>query len=406
MRSVNLKNLPKRGKTNQIDWKNSEGYKIYFDYDDISGEISIISYLGEDKIKVNYNGNISETYTYFFRKGKIKAIIERNLVDTHPEVAKLLTHKELGYNLTHGSEKIEEFECDKCGYITNKKVNTVVRNGFSCPKCSDGISYPEKFVISLLDQLDVIYEKQKIFKWSKNIVYNNKKLNGDKKYDFYIPTLNLMIETHGQQHYVRGFDYRGSKNLKEEQENDRLKEELAKENGISKYFVIDCRFSEIDWIKKSILESKLVNIFDFDNVDWLACHEFACSSLVKIACELWNKGIKNTNEISIIMNINKTTACRYLKKGAESGLCDYDAKEVLKRSREKTGKLLGEKISRKIIQLTLEGVFIKEWDSIRESLNAYGMRTNNVSAVCRGRRKSACGYKWMYKDNYNEYIRN
>ena len=33
----------------------------------------------------------------------------------------------------------------------------------TCRKCSDGISYPEKFLYSILEQLNIDFETQKIF---------------------------------------------------------------------------------------------------------------------------------------------------------------------------------------------------------------------------------------------------
>ncbi|MEM5599205.1 hypothetical protein AAHB53_28045 [Niallia circulans] len=58
------------------------------------------------------------------------------------------------------------------------------------PKCSDGFSIPEKFMFNLLDYLQVDFDYQKVFDWSLG-----------KRYDFYIPMLNCIIETHGAQHY-------------------------------------------------------------------------------------------------------------------------------------------------------------------------------------------------------------
>ena len=51
-------------------------------------------------------------------------------------------------------------------------------------------------------------------------------------YDFYIPELEAIIEVHGSQHYGQGFEKVGGRTLEEEQINDRLKEDLAKQNGI------------------------------------------------------------------------------------------------------------------------------------------------------------------------------
>ncbi len=59
------------------------------------------------------------------------------------------------------------------------------------------------------------------------------------------------------------------------------------------------------------------------------------------------------------------------------------------------------KCSKKVLQFTLDGELIKEWPSVMEcSRNGYDFR--NVSACCRGKLKTAYGYKWMYADDYIE----
>ena len=54
------------------------------------------------------------------------------------------------------------------------------------------------------------------------------------------------------------------------------------------------------------------------------------------------------------------------------------------------------KKSKKVLQLSLDGDLIREWPSVAEcSRNGYDFR--NVSACCRGERKSAYGFIWRYK---------
>ena len=51
-------------------------------------------------------------------------------------------------------------------------------------------------------------------------------------------------------------------------------------------------------------------------------------------------------------------------------------------------------------QISLDGKLIREYPSIREALYALGIekRDGNITAVCRGRRKTAYGYIWKYKN--------
>lgn len=54
------------------------------------------------------------------------------------------------------------------------------------------------------------------------------------------------------------------------------------------------------------------------------------------------------------------------------------------------------KQSKKVLQLSLSGELIREWPSIHEcGRNGFDFR--NVSACCRGERKTAYGFRWEYK---------
>lgn len=55
------------------------------------------------------------------------------------------------------------------------------------------------------------------------------------------------------------------------------------------------------------------------------------------------------------------------------------------------------KLYKKVIQLDMQGNFIKLWDSMSEAqIKMNGHNVGGVSACCRGKQKSAYGYKWKY----------
>lgn len=316
---------------------------------------------------------------------------------THPEIAELLKNPQRGYEITAGSRKKEYFVCGNCFKVNKKTVYHVTERGLCCSRCSDGISYPEKIMISVLEQLNVTFEREVVFDWSKNFNCENEKLNGSKRYDFYLPELGCIIEMQGRQHSEETtFTYRS---LKEEVENDQIKKNLALKNNIDNYITIDCKISEVDYIKINIISSKLKKLVNLDEIDWLKCHEFACNSLVKVACEHWNEGIKNTKKISELLKLSRTTIINYLKQGVKVGWCEYNAKEIMKNN----GKTNGGINSRKVIQLTLKNEFIKEWESGRKAAKFYDI-ANKIPEVCKGKRKKTGGYKWMYKEDYDKYI--
>jgi predicted GIY-YIG superfamily endonuclease len=50
-----------------------------------------------------------------------------------------------------------------------------------------------------------------------------------------------------------------------------------------------------------------------------------------------------------------------------------------------------------IIQLSLNGEFIKEWDGIKEASLVLGIGNTCISSCCRGKKEKVGGYKWEYK---------
>ena len=52
--------------------------------------------------------------------------------------------------------------------------------------------------------------------------------------------------------------------------------------------------------------------------------------------------------------------------------------------------------SKPVLQFTLDGEFVREWESTQEC-GRNGFNQGNVSACCNGKRKSAHGFRWMYK---------
>jgi rubrerythrin len=86
-----------------------------------------------------------------------------------PEIAKLLKNTEEGYIYTVGSDAKTDWICPDCAeIIKNKRIADINRNGLSCPRCSDGISFPEKIMFNVLSQIGIDFEYQKIFEWSKS----------------------------------------------------------------------------------------------------------------------------------------------------------------------------------------------------------------------------------------------
>ena len=305
------------------------------------------------------------------------------LASTHPHIAEMLFNVEESKNITYGMSNKMIFKCTCCGEEMLKPLSYVVKKGYiHCKKCSDFTSYPEKFILSLLDFLNIEFKSELPFEWSER-----------KRYDFYIPSLNCIIEAHGNQHYedqIRG------RSLKEERDNDRLKERLAKENGIEHYVAIDCGKSELEYIKNNILSSALFSLLHLNDVDWKHCHVRACESLVKKVSDLWNEGNVTANDISKVIGKSKDSTIRLLKKASSARMCNYSAKKEM----SKVALSLIEKKKKPVVQLSLNDEYILEFKSVREASRKINRDHSTILRVISGKQKKAGGFKWIYKEDY------
>lgn len=242
-----------------------------------------------------------------------------------PDVFNMIKDQELYYNIGKTSKQKVDFVCPRCGNIVNQMVGNAARQGLSCKQCGDGISFGEKFVFNVLEQLQLDFDIHVQFAWS----------NG-KIYDACIYDNNglcaTLIEIHGQQHYGDGFESCGGRSYQQEVINDAYKMQLAAENGFvnNSYVVIDCRVSSATHIKNSIENHSYFHQYDLNTIDWKQCLQNATSSYVMRAQDLWNDGY-GVGAIAKQLKIARYTVRRYLKQGAEFGLCSYSAKESSRR---------------------------------------------------------------------------
>ena len=386
-------------------------YNYYYNIGDIvitnTGKIEILEQIRMLYDKNNIKGykykcliddNIDEISEYALKNGQgcnvcsghkvLKGV--NDLWTTHPRIAKLLKYPEIGYETTYGCNKSEIFICPDCDYEKSYRIYSIVTRGFSCIRCGDGLSYPNKFGFNLLEQLGVDFIPEHNPDWIK-----------PKRYDFYfeLKDKKYIVEMdggigHGNENTL------SNKTAEESKIIDNYKDIKAKEHNIE-VIRINCLISNLEYIKNNVLNSQLNNLFDLSKVDWLKCHEFACKSLVKKACELWNNGIKSTLEIAKIMIICRSVAIKYLKQGAKLGWCNYDPKEAQKES----GRINSKKNNKLVVQLSLNREYVSEFKSTTEAERQLGISHSSISQCCTNKQKTAGKFKWMYKEDYDEYIK-
>jgi len=222
----------------------------------------------------------------------------------------------------HKYSKVKtKFKCLDCGRVYEKSIGLVNANhGVACA-CSDGWSYPNKFMYFLLEQIGVNFTPEKIFDWSKNRIYDDYiEYNG----------LKIITEQHGNQHYDRPIHH--SRSLEQEKENDKLKRDLALNNGIGHYFVIDCRESSKEYIKKNICKSGLLELLDVnqDDIDWEQCSVFASSNIVKAVCNFLNENPSMAiDDVAAHFKFSKKTIFRYQRLGKQNGWIKYSNRKQL-----------------------------------------------------------------------------
>ena len=243
-----------------------------------------------------------------------KLHIKDSLAYNYPQVAKMIAIKENNltfedcYNISCFSGKKFYFKCLECNKISDKKytICQIVKHGYSCKYCSDGISIPNKFIQKLLSQLDINYSSE----------YSPYYFKKSQRVDIFIQSIGLVIEMDGNYgNHTIEYDYwRDFLNIKYGGYKT-IRIDLTDDNRYRKDL--------FNYLKEQILNSELSKLFDLSNVNW----EYIWGQSQKSKCiecwKLWNSGIHNVTEISRILNISRPTVITYLKRGTECGKCEY-----------------------------------------------------------------------------------
>lgn len=211
--------------------------------------------------------------------------------DNHLEAQKIGLH----------SKKSRLFRCPHCGTPKKSNMDYIVHNGFKCKVCniSNG-SFGECLFAFILSKNNIKFIREYVFDWAKNY-----------RYDFYLCDLNYIIEIQGIQHYCVDSSWNKNKTIEDLFQYDENKKNVALKNGISKYFQIDCRSSDIDFIineiKKSlILESVNLNL-DLDYSEFIqnlyvdiyddVIKRYICGEALKDIAKLYSTSLQTLHKI-------------------------------------------------------------------------------------------------------------
>ena len=250
-------------------------------------------------------------------KNPTKVSFETSIAGKRPDLVKFFKNPKDAEGITVMSDKKVKLKCPDCGHEKEMTAGKLTERRFACTKCGDGISIPEKFTGNVLEQLNLDFKREKTFEWSKKY-----------RYDFYLEKENVIVETHGGQHYENKHSFIKI-SLKERQAIDKEKKELALKNGIKRYIEINCANTTLEILKKELKKS-LGNFFDLKKIDWQKAKLATQNSIMKKTCKHWekNKGKQTIKEMAKELNISESAFFKYRKIGAEIGLCEYIPGEI------------------------------------------------------------------------------
>ena len=239
---------------------------------------------------------------------------------TNPEVAELLANPQDGYKYRVQSNKKLLFKCPICKHTKEINPNHVLRSGsISCNYCSNGISYPNRFMANLLDLLKIKFIPEFHFD------------NSDYKYDFYfcLNNVNYLIEMDGA--FGHGCWDTPNRTIEEQLIIDAEKDKLAtKMNYV--LIRIDCKYTDMntrsEYIINNIKSSVLNQLFNITDENYIEAEKIASKNdYVKFA-DLWNAKMYSYEKLSQELHVvARSTIRRYAKRCIELGLIDetYDS---------------------------------------------------------------------------------
>ena len=331
--------------------------------------------------KHKYHGSYEITPSKFIRDGRCK-YCSNNIIHyfdslgfLYHDIAKMIVEDKRNnltymdtYKLAPYSTKKFYVKCLDCGEFSDKKIRLgqLTYSGYSCKSCSNTISLPNRFMRNLLKELNIDFIAEWCPSWGEG-----------KFYDFYIPSLELIIEMDG------GFHNNDTKYYSaiETKFIDRRKDFLANKHKI-KVIRIECSYKGSDIYKneKDVINNtynKLYDVFNL-NYDLLETIMDLSRDKDKIRCwELYNKGM-NFKYLREYFGVDQTTIRNWCKLGSKLGKCDYTKKEYIKTRKEKGNN------GKYIICLNNKKIF----KSLSEASRFYNISINSISRSCNSKKYS------------------
>lgn len=298
----------------------------------------------------------------------------------HPELVDLIVEEEQELAFKYGpqSDKKVHVMCPDCKSVKLISFANLDNYGFSCSICSDGVSFPNKFVRQILLSKGIEFESEWNDEGKIKGFYYDIKLSIENKI--------ILLELDGEYHFS---SYRKKGDIERVKIRDRAKDKLAKENTWE-LIRIDVRGSNPEIIYERLINSRFSEYFNIKNVDLKSCELKARKSIFIEVCNYFNQNTFLTyGEIGREFGMHKETIGNYLKKGRKLGL--------VKESRKNSSKRL---------LVYKGGKLLKEYMSVTECeenfLKDFGVEFKRDSIYRAIRKFNGCykGYLFKYKKSY------
>ena len=306
-----------------------------------------------------------------------------DIATTDPWMIEYLADKTDATKYSRKSNKKILTECPFCRTRQLSLISDLSRRGFSCKKCSDGISYPNKFAHCLFEQLSAQYAEY-VKEYSPNWL-------AGKRFDNYVlmnDGTSLIVEMDG------AFHYKGDHNS-----NDNEKDRLAFEHN-HVVIRIDCNYNclenRFEHIKAMSIKA-LSPYFDLSVVNWEQCGLAAVGSRIKNVVEYYNQSDNfSIAECAARFGMCKDVVRNYLKIGARLSICDYEVGKLNNGEHMWLGK------TKPIAMYDALGCYINVYPSVASLCENYGFDTNTVRETVAGRKRQYRGYNFKYvsKEQY------
>ena len=144
-----------------------------------------------------------------------------------------LPNKDNPRGFPHSMTSKEKWKCMECSCVWETSISNITSHGTSCPECAKGKLKGEIYTRELLEEYGIEFQSQKKFADLKRI--------NPLSYDFFIPSMDILIECQGEQHYKPVEFMGGVEKFALQQERDQLKREYAWQNG---YYLLEISYKD------------------------------------------------------------------------------------------------------------------------------------------------------------------